>query len=654
MMKLPPGFQLVDDETAAPAAAGAPQLPPGFELVEEPAGDPASAAHRIGRAAQGAATGALESAIGLAELPQTAFQGALRVGAKGAEAIRGFVGMPFSDEQKAALEQITSTSLPKPATEARKAAGIEFEPQNTEEAYAHTLGGFATNAVGGPASLGGKAAMILLPGLASETAGQALKGKTGETAARVAAAVLAGGGTAAGAKALQGPAVTGMTRRGAEYALDSVSSPAARAKIEEQLAKLGPEATLADVSPEWFAVARAAAARPGGRDKIVNVLEGRDAGRNARLNASADGNLGPAPIPSFVERELKASRKALNPAYDEALDGASAVDTSDLAARLEAAAVTERGAAQAEAQATRKMLDVTDAPGTLDPDPRTLLKTRRAIDGRLYDRNVTDDNVKAVLGEARRGVDDELTAAVPGIKEIDGKVAELHRQSEGLEAGQKVFATGRDQVKRPAELVEDVTAAVQPQGTLVGPSGAAHRMRQGARAEIDRAIGTNANDPAAVQRLVKGEGDWNRAHMGTLFGSDKAGRFLNDLDAERVFAKTGYRVAQGSDTAATTRFAKFLDDLEEPTAVPLETSATGLTLRALQKTIGLGSKAKGEREASRVSDELGALSVAQGADRDAAVQRLVEALEARGVSAPHAKVMASAMAARAAEQGAQR
>jgi hypothetical protein len=75
------------------------------------------------------------------------------------------------------------------------------------------------------------------------------------------------------------------------------------------------------------------------------------------------------------------------------------------------------------------------------------------------------------------------------------------------------------------------------------------RLRQGARAEIERIVGTNANDRVALQRLIKGEGDWNRERLATLFGQDRADRLIRVLDNERTFAETSHAVTKNSASA---------------------------------------------------------------------------------------------------------
>jgi hypothetical protein len=72
-----------------------------------------------------------------------------------------------------------------------RATGPTYEPQTTAGEYARAVGEFAPAALF-PGGVAGRAASVVLPGLASEAAGQATKGTSAEPWARVAGAVAGG------------------------------------------------------------------------------------------------------------------------------------------------------------------------------------------------------------------------------------------------------------------------------------------------------------------------------------------------------------------------------------------------------------------------------------------------------------------------------
>lgn len=260
-----------------------------------------------------------------------------------------------------------------------------------------------------------------------------------------------------------------------------------------------------------------------------------------------ENTLGKAPIPSRLDAGIREGQRALGPSYEAVLSKAKAVDLEPIAVNLDSAIVNAKGEAKTALRNVRDMLKI-HGTDELDPHPGTLLQTRRAVDG-LID-SATDSNVRRVLTNARRQIDDELAAKVPGIKEVDAQYAELARQREALEKGQTVFNSYRATVLRPQELAQEVRDGALPQGLQIGPSAAPVRLRDGARAELDRIVGTSANDRVALQRLVKGEGDWNPQKLATLFGQEKADKIIGVLDAERVFAETSQFVTRNSATAA--------------------------------------------------------------------------------------------------------
>lgn len=308
---------------------------------------------------------------------------------------------------------------------------------------------------------------------------------------------------------------------------------------------LGPDAMLLDMSPNLTTQGGAIAATPGqGQTILRDAVTARQQGANARIQGDVDATLGPAPIPSRLAAEIRDNQRALGPAYEQAFANARAVDTSSLALDLDSLAVNLRGEAQNAVRQVRSMLDVAGNPGNLDPNPYTLFQTRQAIDGMLS--GATDNNVRRVLTQARQSIDETLEKAVPGIKAADRQYAELARQAEGLETGASILSSGPASAIRPAELVD----MLQSNTAIIGPSGVPFRISQGARAEIDRIIGTTANDVTALKGALKGDGSWNREKLASLYGRENADRLVGILEREQTFANSYNRIVGNSETAA--------------------------------------------------------------------------------------------------------
>ncbi len=455
--------------------------------------------------------------------------------------------------------------------------------------------------------------------------------------ARLAGKVLAPGINAfAGAGA---PRMSGATRRVFDAFQRDAVDPAT-------VAGMGDRSMPMDFGTNLNRQAARIYATPGeGQRIIAAATKARSDSAPSHIRSSLDGTLGPAPIPAAIENNIAAGQKALGPEYEAALKSAKAVDTTPIANELDAQAVNLRGSAQDAVQKVRSMLNVTGT-STLDPNPATLLQTRQAIDGMLTGE--TDGNVKRVLSAARQKIDDELTANVPGIKTVDAKYAELARQREAFDRGQGVLDSGRSTAIRPAELASEVGQGGVPQGTMVGPSAVPHRMAQGVRADLDRIVGTNSNDVAALHRLINGEGDWNRDKLRTVFGADRADRMLTVLDNARNQAASTARATGNSETAARILAD---DDVQGGAHKVLEHGANAFIyggwtgpLRAagvgvLRKTANAFSGGYlGRRQAA-----MARMLTAQGPDQDELINALVNTRNAKAISAARRSVIANSI-----------
>jgi hypothetical protein len=417
--------------------------------------------------------------------------------------------------------------------------------------------------------------------------------------------------------------LAGSARR---YVGQLSSEPGRVQQMQTDLQRLGPDAMLADVSPEWRGVAGGAASRPGSRDTVVNALNARDAGKNQRLAADLDSSLGRAAVPSQIEEGLATARHGLGPDYAASFNDARAVPTQQLANQIDSALVDLRGESRRAVEKVRGWLNI---PGTnqLDPHPNALFQVRQEIDGLLEGEK--NSKVIRELSIIRQDVDGILASSVPGIKDVDAQFRELSRQSGALTRGGQLLDSGKTAI-RPQELAQELQEAALPQGRLTGPSAAPLRMQQGVRAEIDRVAGTNANDPIALQRLVKGEGDWNRDKLAQLYGDDRARAALGAIDREVTFRDTYNRTVNNSETAPKTAFLKMLERAENPlvgSGSVTEMTGWGTLVNTARRVGSVLTGAMGKQRANTFATELARAAIAQGVPRD----EFVAALQAAGV-----------------------
>jgi hypothetical protein len=431
---------------------------------------------------------------------------------------------------------------------------------------------------------------------------------------------MAAGGAYRLGSAFLGPQVEGVGRGASAMLRGAAQADEAGLR---SLASMGPEAMLVDAGPAMKGLGQGAGTGTGpGRTALVEALQNRDAGTGNRLAAALDENLGRAPVPSQVEAGLAGARQELAPAYQQVFQGARPVDTSLLAERLNAIAVTERGPAQRAARQVREMLNDPVATRELDRNPASLLNTRQAIDGMIA--NEADPNVIRVLTQARQAVDTELSNAVPGIKAVDAQFAELSRQSEGLQRGSQVLDGGKTAI-RPTELADEMTQGALPQGEMIGPSAAPARIRQGTRAEIDRLVGTNVNDLNTLERKIGTPQDWNSQKLGTIFGEGPRDRVAKALMDNRQFRQSYQDIVQGSQTAQRQQSAKAMDGAAGGNA-PHDATVTGLGLKALN----LVSKAISGASTGKTKDEIGQILAKQGPEAQRIARALLESAKTTG------------------------
>ncbi len=414
------------------------------------------------------------------------------------------------------------------------------------------------------------------------------------------------------------------------------------AAVKQRLSELGEGAMIADVGPNFQQMAAGLVARPGeARGIVQGAVRAREAGANERILRALDDTLGPAPVPSEIQASIGSRQSALSPQYREVLQNADPVDTSQIATYLDREAVSLRGDAQRGLMKIRKMLDRTGTD-RLETNPAVLHETRKAVDGML--ETATDSNARNALMTARQAIDDQLRAAVPGIKKVDAQFQELASQKDAVQRGQQLLDSGRT-APRPAEISREVEEGALPKGEFIGPSAAPMRLREGARAEIDRIVGTNVNDRVALQRIIKGEGDWNRARLGTLFGKDKADRILQVLDAERAFADTANFVTRNSATAARIEAANELSGEAGKSFGPREGYMAGGILGGLRSTVvralekGLESARHGTRDASNAGLALGLTT----RNYDQVVEALTRFKAPKGISQSQMNVVKALM-----------
>lgn len=382
------------------------------------------------------------------------------------------------------------------------------------------------------------------------------------------AAIGAGiGGAVGGAAPLVGQAIGGAVRGVGSAMADRAAAqpgmgPAAVGKLAEdmrntggvgaaraRMTELGPEAMLLDVSPSLEGRAQGLASRPETRQAVSDPLITRQSGANGRLAADIEQQIGPAMDPAAYHGALDEHyAQIVPPLYQRALSQPVQVDTSGVLAQIgDLAAAEKGGAANALHRAWGLLHHQADVPGigpAMIPDrrPQALHNAKESLDAMIATVQNQQGSAAAselrALSIARRGVNDALEAQVPGYADANRTAQHIFQQRDAFNGGQALLNDGRA-AARPAQLAAD-TAEMTPE--------VQQAQRLGLRAEVDRLTGTQLNDRVALRKALLGEGDYNRARMGIVFGEGPTAGLAGAVDREATFDRSHHRIVDNAMT----------------------------------------------------------------------------------------------------------
>lgn len=486
------------------------------------------------------------------------------------------------DKADAAVRAATNDS--RYSDEAAKARDYDAQ-MRTEHPYATTAGEVAGGVVGtaplilaAPAAFGAGAGGLAARSAASMVSGAVLGGS--DAAVRSGGDVNAAGkgmiaGAAFGGAAPAVGSIVGAGARrvaeaaGAQMASTAGYGSAAIGKLAEdtrnaggvgqvrtRLGELGPEAMLLDASPSFEGRAQGLAVLPDTRETITRPLQTRAARSNARLAADVDAQLGPAMDPAAFHAALDTHyAQTVPPLYQQALGQPVQVDTSRILDTIGRLGEAEKGgAATALGRAWNLLHAEQDVPGVgraMVPDrrPEALHNAKEALDGMIASAQNAQGLAAAsevrALSAVRAGVNDALEAQVPGYRDANRTAQHVFQQRDAFDQGQRLLNAGRE-TARPAQVAAD-TAAMTPE--------VQQAQRLGLRAEVDRAVGTQLNDRLALRGALMGEGDFNRARMGTVFGEQPTAGIASAIDREAAFDASNNRIVNNSMTELRRRAA---------------------------------------------------------------------------------------------------
>lgn len=442
--------------------------------------------------------------------------------------------------------------------------GEFYKPQTTAGEYTHTVARFLPATTVGPGTKAMKFGTAVASGLSSEGAGQATEGTAVEPYARVAGAILGGVPTAAAIDVLQAPKIAGQTRTSTALLRNAVPQDASK------LASLGDDAMLLDASPQMTGLAQGVSMAPtANKDAIVEALLNREKGRSTRLVRDSEQTLGPARDPEMFKAQIaKESGIDAKPYYNMAKTNPPDLRNDPALASQLAAELTNPAKGMSMGQRGRNMKVFEEIDDALMADtPQETVKRlhslRQDLDNAINDTMNVPSQERAVAVNARKVIDKVLKERVPGFKEGDKIYAEGQNAIEAVDYGYNSLEGGK--------------GAIFPD-TFKGELKTKPRefVAEGMRARIANALGTSANDLAALKKMMGGDYDFNREKLVEIFGAEKVDKVLRSIDREGTFSQSYADIARNSQTAQRMAGQKLVDSAT--TELPDWRSISGLGL----------------------------------------------------------------------------
>lgn len=597
-----------------------------------------------------------QSGSGVKQLKQSALAApeTESVTQQAARAILG--GVPFSDRAMAGMQTLHDYLAGSGKTYDQNLADVRSA--NSRFADANPVANLAGNLVGGiampagafglaarGASMGGK----VLRGIAAGVPLGAIQGASqssdltdvGETAKETAIGAGVGGllgGTiplAAKATGQVYSGVRGLLSRGPE----GISKGAAKllypaieadtaAGMRANSRRLGDQAMLADLGDSTLGTLQGLVLNsPEAKTAAYGALRNRNNLANQTIQRDFDNVLGRAEDPLMASERIAAERSRVDSLnYPAAKSAAPSLDITHIIDDVsQGIDKTARGTNERKAlESVLKMLQRKEKDGTLtaQDDVNIIHDIRQEIDN-VIEHGTPGLGVPATVLQKTQGrlktvrnqIDEVLKNDVPGFREADIASARLANRQDAVKRGTQVLDSGKTAMTPERLNIE--YAGMEP--------GERAAFAKGARGEIDRLIRNRANDIEAGKNIIKGEGDWNRDRLSTVFGQQAADDVINSIERQIKFRDTYNKVVENSQTAQRQAAAKAIKP--EPTSEIINPNMT------LSGAVGTAGKKAAQwiadsmrRDPTERFGEAARVLTAQGAEREKNLQSLLNAL----------------------------
>jgi hypothetical protein len=457
---------------------------------------------------------------------------------------------------------------------------------------------------------------------------------------------LIGKGYNAIADALMSP--EGISRGASKHLIDALMADGAPA-VQQRMGSLGQDAMLADGGFALQGKASGAALNNDeARSTVFSALKGRDEGTNKRIVDDVERALGPAEDPVTVSGAIRDHRTAVDSvAYPAALDNAPAVRTAPILQQLDDMIPRSVGNERKALTNLRDMMMTTERRQMVDAqghpqydrlgnerfqevpvsqnDAGVLHKVKQELDNVIeYDQPGLGVQAGALtrqqgaLKNMRGQLNDALENQVPGYLQANRQSAALARRGTAVELGTQYLGSGKTTAS-PGRFADEFQR-LEPGEQIA--------FAQGSRGNIDRALGTKANDLQALRSELQGEGGWNTAKIATVHGQPAADELVGTVDRNLKFRDTHNKVVENAQTAQRTA-AKEAMSPAPPGELPIinpNMSYGGAALSALKKYVAQPIYHGLQSDPTRHYGEIARVVTAQGSERDRYLAALVDAL----------------------------
>lgn len=442
----------------------------------------------------------------------------------------------------------------------------------------------------------------------------------------------------------------GISRGASRHLIDAITADTPAA-VKSRIAELGPDATLADAGPALLGKAQGASLNSDeGRSVLQGALTARNEGTNQRIIGDVNRALGPAEDPQTVTNAITAHRSAVdNAAYPAALDNAPPVKTAPILQQLEDMIPRSVGSEKKALTNLRDMMTKKVKQPLLDTegypqydslgrqkysdtpvsqnDASVLHKVKQELDNVIqYDAPGLGVPAGALtrqqgaLKNLRGQLNGALEDQVPGYLEANRQSAALARRGQSVDLGTQYLGSGKTTAS-PGRFADEFQR-LEPGEQIA--------FAKGSRGEIERQLGTKANDLQALRTALQGEGGWNTAKLGEVHGTDAADQLIGTVNRNLKFRDTYNKVVENSQTAqrqAAAGAMKPVPDGEIP-LISGQTTGVGLLLGGAKKALNAGYNAV-RPDATRSFGEVARVLSAQGPQRDKHLQAIIEAITRR-------------------------